>query len=73
MQRQRGGANDNPTVAEFCKNTQALRVVASLKDDAVRGNCQGPKRTITTTVDSTGPIQNANRNDTNGILFDVMV
>eukprot|EP00731_Ephydatia_muelleri_P018851 Em0011g891a len=32
-QRQRGGANDNPTVTEFCKNTQALRVVASLQDD----------------------------------------
>lgn len=26
-QRQRGGTHDNPTVAEFCKNTQALRVI----------------------------------------------
>lgn len=26
-QRQRGGTSKNPTVAEFCKNTQALRVI----------------------------------------------
>ena len=42
-QRQRGGTNENPTVAEFCKNTQALRVVNSLCRDTVRGNCRGNK------------------------------
>ena len=26
-QRQRGGTSENPNVAEFCKNTQALRVI----------------------------------------------
>lgn len=26
-QRQRGGTNENPTVKEFCKNIQALRVI----------------------------------------------
>ena len=29
-QRQRGRSSDNPNVKEFCKNTQALRVVNSL-------------------------------------------
>ena len=29
-QRQQGGVNENPTVREFCKNTQALRVVNSM-------------------------------------------
>lgn len=27
QQRQRGGAHENPNVAEFIKNTQALRVI----------------------------------------------
>ena len=27
LQRQRGRVNENPNVAEFCKNTQTLRVI----------------------------------------------
>ena len=42
-QRQRGGVNENPTVQEFCKNTQALRVINNVCGD-VRGNCRGRKR-----------------------------
>ena len=41
-QRQRGGVNENPTVQEFCQNTQALRVINSVRRD-VRGNCRGNK------------------------------
>ena len=41
-QRQRGGVNENPTVDEFVKNTQALRVINSVCRD-VRGNCRGHK------------------------------
>ena len=42
-QRQRGGVNENPTVKEFCQNTQALRVINTICKD-VRGNCRGSKR-----------------------------
>ena len=35
-QRQRGGTHDNPSVQEFCKNTQALRVINTF--------CRGPVR-----------------------------
>eukprot|EP00731_Ephydatia_muelleri_P008781 Em0004g1119a len=42
-QRQRGRTNDNPTVKEFCKNTQALRVVNSLCAGIVKGNCRGKR------------------------------
>ena len=45
-QRQRGGTSDNPNVAEFCKNTQALRVINSVCGDVSRGNCRGNKRPI---------------------------
>ena len=41
-QRQRGDVNENPTVQEFCQNTQALRVINSVRHD-VRGNCRGNK------------------------------
>ena len=40
-QRQRGGTNENPTVAEFYKNTQALRVVNSFCSHNASGNCRG--------------------------------
>ena len=42
-QRQRGGTSDNPNVAEFNKNTQALRVVDSFCRGPVRGNCRKRK------------------------------
>ena len=45
-QRQRGGVNENPTVHEFCSNTQALRVVNSFCQDVSRGNCRGQIRKI---------------------------
>ena len=40
-QRQRGGTSENPNVSEFCKNTQALRVINSVCGDVARGNCRG--------------------------------
>ena len=40
-QRQRGGTNENPTVAEFGQNTQALRVLNGNCRGPVRGNCRG--------------------------------
>ena len=39
-QRQRGRVNENPSVAEFVKNTQALRVCGNLPTE-VKGNCRG--------------------------------
>ena len=43
LQRQRGRASENPNVQEFCKNTQALRVINSVCLDTVKGNCRGNK------------------------------
>ena len=45
-QRQMGGTNDNPTIQEFQKNTQALRVVNSLCRPVVKGNCRGNTEVI---------------------------
>ena len=42
-QRQRGGAGDDPTVAEFLKNTNALRVINTVCRNVSRGNCRGNK------------------------------
>lgn len=53
-QRQRGGTDENPTVAEFCKNTQALRVIGNVCRPSVRGNCRGTKSSM--------PIADAERN-----------
>lgn len=40
-QRQRGGTSDNPTIAQFYDNTQALRVINNFCRGPVRGNCRG--------------------------------
>ena len=38
----RGGTHNNPNVLEFCRNTQALRVV-NVYTDLKKGNCHGSK------------------------------
>ena len=38
-QQQRRGTSEDPNVAEFCKNTQALRVINSVCGNVSRGNC----------------------------------
>lgn len=43
-QRQRGRVNENPTAAEFVKNTQSLRVINSICVNNITGNCRGTKR-----------------------------
>lgn len=43
-QRQRGRVNENPSVAEFVKNTQSLRVIGNVCRDAVKGNCRGQRK-----------------------------
>lgn len=45
-QRQRGRTSENPTVQEFCKNTQALRVINSVCGSVSKGNCRGRKQSI---------------------------
>ena len=40
QQRQRGGTNENPNVAEFLKNTQALRVINTTWIN-IKGNFRG--------------------------------
>ena len=46
MQRQRGRTHENPNVQEFCKNTQALRVINGTVMDTIKGNCRGKKRNL---------------------------
>lgn len=43
IQRQKGGTNENPTVKEFSKNTQVLRVINGTCTNVRRGNCRGSK------------------------------
>ena len=43
-QRQQGRSNENPTVAQFIKNTQSLRVINSIWLSDITGNCRGCKR-----------------------------
>ena len=38
--------NENPNVQEFCKNTQALRVINCTCLDIAKGNCRGRKRKV---------------------------
>lgn len=40
LQRQKGGASDNPNVDQFYKNTQALRVINTVSGN-IRGNVRG--------------------------------
>ena len=46
FQRQRGGANENPNVAQFCKNTQALRIINSVCGTVSKSNSRGNKKAI---------------------------
>ena len=43
-QRQRCRTNENPNLHEFCKNTQALRVINSVCGTVSKGNCRGNKQ-----------------------------
>jgi len=56
LQRQRGRVNENPSVQEFQKNSQALRIVQACSQ-SIRGNCRGNRD-----VDSTeaAPLQRRN-------------
>ena len=45
-QRMKGGANDNPNVATFLKNTSTLRVQGSVAMKPLRGNCRRGKKNI---------------------------
>ena len=45
-QRQCGAVHDNPTVHEFLKNTQTLRVVNSVARGPLRGNCRGGNKDV---------------------------
>lgn len=42
-QRQRGATSDNPSVSEFQKNMQTIRIVDTMCRSSVRGNCRGLK------------------------------
>ena len=45
-QRQRSRANENTNVQDFCKNTQALRVINSVCGNVPIGNCRGHKQAV---------------------------
>jgi len=60
-QRQRGGTHENPTVAEFCTNTQALRVIDNFCRPSVRGNCRGNKSYIAIDSEENMPLPKRRR------------
>ena len=43
MQRQCGASNDNPTVLQFVKNNDTLRLVGNIWFEDVNGNCRKSK------------------------------
>lgn len=43
-QRQRGGVNESPTIAQVLKNAQALRVINSIDVDTGAGNTRGTNK-----------------------------
>lgn len=43
-QCQCGRTNENPTVHQFLKNTQSIRVINSIHVGEITGNCRGCKR-----------------------------
>ena len=45
-QRQRGTTNENPNVVQFCKNTQALRVINGVCGNISKSNCRGNKTSV---------------------------
>ena len=53
-QRQRGRDGENPSVADFLCNTQALRVIENTCK-GIRGNCRGGT-TISDTLKEVGPL-----------------
>ncbi len=55
-QRQKGGTHDNPTVAEFEKNMQALRVINSFARGPAKGNCRGFGKECTVTDTENTPL-----------------
>ena len=62
-QRQRGRVNENPNVAEFVKNTQALRVCGNLPKE-IKGNCRGSscgKRILILDKEHDGPLNKRRR------------
>ena len=41
IQRQAGKSNENPTVSQFVKNTDTIRVIRAIWLDDIKGNCRG--------------------------------
>ena len=39
MQQQKGKSNENPSVIEFAKNSETLRLVGNMWFDDAKGNC----------------------------------
>ena len=59
-QRQRGRAGENPNAFQFCKNTQALRIINSVCGNISKGNCRGRKQQID--MQDTKPLPKRRRN-----------
>lgn len=61
MQRQAGRAHQNPTVAEFIKNTETFRVISSIWIDDIVGNCRGRKSNDTNLHAAMQPLKKRKR------------
>ena len=63
-QRQRGRTGENPNVQQFCKNTQALRVMNSVCGNVPKGNCRGRKQSDDIQENKALPKRRRNRKQT---------
>lgn len=61
MQRQSGKSNENPTAAEFIKNTENFRVISSIWVDTITGNCRGRKSKEIDIVAAKQPLRKRSR------------
>ena len=66
-QRQRGRVNENPTVAQFLKNDQALRIINSINLDVVSGNTRGTNKRYLEHQQRSGPLNKRQKLKYSGI------
>lgn len=60
-QRQRGGVNENPSISQFLKGNQALRVINSIDLDITRGNTRGSNRSNLPGKENVAPLPKRRR------------
>ncbi len=68
-QRQRGGVNENPTIAQFLKGNQALRVINSIDLDITRGNTRGSNQSSLPGQENAKPLPKRQKKKSKGVYI----